>query len=147
MKITLAMLMALFSSALPSWAVLGAHVTTVQSDQVRMRGTLRSVVKEGYTVHQITGADGTIVKEYVSPAGMVFGISWQAPAMPALSQLLGDYFPQFQAASKSAVRRRRGVVMHTDQVVIESGGHPRAFRGRAYEPSLVPQNLSPTVIQ
>ncbi len=147
MKTASAVLLALLCSALPGWAVLGGRVATVQSDQAKMRGTLRSVVQQGYTVHEITGADGTIVKEFVSPDGVVFGISWRAKAMPVLSNLLGGYFAQFQVASKSAVRRRRGVVLHTGQLVVESGGHPRDFRGRAYVPALVPQNLTPAVIQ
>ena len=147
MKTALTVLSAMFLLAVPSFAVLGQSVQSVQSDQQHLRGQLRSISRQGYSVQQISAADGAIVKEYVSPAGVVFGISWQGAAMPNLSQLLGSYFPQFQHASRSAVRRRQALVVRTDQLVVESGGHMRAFRGRAYVPGLVPNNLLPPVVK
>jgi hypothetical protein len=38
-------------------------------------------------------------------------------------------------------RRRAAVVLRTGDLVVESGGHMRAFRGRAYLPGLVPPEL------
>src|SRR5690348_9349753 len=35
-----------------------------------------------YTVTQTTFASGTVVREYVSAAGTVFGIAWGGPTMP-----------------------------------------------------------------
>jgi len=147
MKTALAVLASMFLLAAPSWAVLGQPVQSVHSDQIRLHGQLRSVSRQGYSVQQITAADGTVIKEYVSPAGVVFGVSWQGMAMPNLSKLLGSYFPQFQQASRTAVRKRRALVLNTDQLVVESGGHMRAFRGRAYAPSLLPNNLTPAVVK
>jgi hypothetical protein len=77
----------------------------------------------------------------------VFGVSWKGPVMPNLSQLLGSYFSQLSQPSRASVRRHRSVVVRTSQVVIESGGHPRGFHGIAYVPSLVPANVSATVVQ
>src|SRR5487761_1351095 len=147
MKTALAVLASMFLLAAPSWAVLGQPVQSVHSDQIRLHGQLRSISRQGYSVQQITAADGTVIKEYVSPAGVVFGVSWQGVAMPDLSQLLGYYFPQFQHASRSAVRRRQALVVLTDRLVVESGGHMRAFRGRAYVPGLLPNNISPAVVK
>jgi len=131
----------------PAWAVLGQPLQSVTDDQQRLHGELRAVSREGYTVHEISSAGGMVVKEYVSPGGTVFGVSWQGPSMPNLSNLLGSYFPQFQQAAQSSPHRRGPVVLRSDQVVVESGGHMRAFRGRAYVPSLVPSTVSEAVIQ
>lgn len=131
----------------PALAVLGEPVASVHTDQQRTGGKLRAVYRAGYTVQQITQPDGLVVEEFVSPAGMVFGVSWRGPVMPKLADLLGSYFQDFQQTSQTAARRRRAVVLRSDRVVVESGGHPRGFHGRAYVPSLVPGNVSPAVIQ
>lgn len=138
---------AVLLGAAPAWAVLGQSVRSVQSDQQYLRGTLIEVARQGYAVHQITAADGTVVHEYVSQGGTVFGVSWQGPVMPNLSQLLGTYFADFQQASQSPHRRRGPLVVQTDRVVIESGGHMRAFHGRAYVPGMVPDNLTQAVVR
>jgi len=148
MKKAILVLTALFISTVPAWAVLGQSVESVRSDQAHLKGQLRSTALQGFSVQQINSPDGTVVKEYVSPAGMVFGISWEAPTMPNLAQLLGTtYFTQFQQAPRSAARRRGPTTVRTDQLVVESGGHMRAFRGRAYVPGLLPGSLSAEVIR
>src|SRR5487761_567749 len=147
MKVILTVLLGLLLQVTPAWAVLGQPVASVQSDRAHLHGELRSVERRGYSVQQITAADGTLVKEYVSATGMVFGVSWQGPAMPNLSQLLGTYFPEFKKAAPAASRRHRAVSVATNQLVVESGGHLRAFRGRAYAPGLLPSNLSPAVVR
>lgn len=147
MKRAVACLAVLLFQAAPSWAVLGQPVRSVSADQQRMRGEIRSVAHQSYSVQQITAPDGGVVKEYVSATGMVFAVSWNTRTMPDLQQLFGSYFAQFQQASEAKAHRRRGVVMRTNQLVVESGGHMRAFHGRAYIPSLVPPNVPLTEIQ
>ena len=148
MKKAIIVLTALFISTVPAWAVLGQSVASVRSDQEHLKGQLRSTALEGYSVQQINSADGTVIKEFVSPSGMVFGISWEGPTMPDLAPLLGTtYFAQFQQSPRSAVRRRGPITVRTDQLVVESGGHMRDFHGRAYVTSLLPGNLSAEVIK
>lgn len=147
MKNLLAVLLLLLLGSASAWAVLGEHVSTVTSDQKSLRGEVRATVQQGYSVQQITAADRTVVNEYVSPAGMVFGLSWRGPVMPNLQLLLGSYFSQFQQAAQSRVRRRGPLVLRTDQLVVESGGHLRSFHGRAYVPSLLPRNVSAEVVR
>lgn len=148
MKKAILVFTALLISTVPAWAVLGQSVESVRSDQAYLKGQLRSTALQGFSVQQINSADGTVVKEFVSPAGKVFGISWTGPTMPNLAQLLGTtYFEQFQQAHRSAARRRGPVTVQTDQLVVESGGHMRAFHGRAYVPGLLPGNLSAEVIR
>lgn len=147
MKTAWAVFFALILGAAPARAVLGEYENSVASDQKVMRGEVRTMAGEGYALHQITAAHGAVVKEYVSPDGRVFGISWQGPTLPNLEQLLGSYFTEFQQASERQVRKRGPVVVRTDRVVIESGGHMRSFHGRAFVPSLMPKNLSAEVVR
>jgi hypothetical protein len=144
---TVTVLFALLVGAAPAWAVLGQPASSVQSDHEYFRGTLAQSPRQGYQLHQIGAPDGTVIREYVSPEGTVFGVSWQGPVMPNLSQLLGSYFGDFQQASQSPHGRRAPLAVRTDRVVIESGGRMRAFHGRAYVPSLLPNNLTQAVVQ
>jgi hypothetical protein len=147
MKTALAVLVSVWCSAGPAWAMLGQPAASVLADQQRLHAQLRTMANDGYVVQQIEAADGTVVREYVSPANLVFGVAWQGPKVPDLTQLLGVYFPAYQAALTVPVHRRAPVVVHTESLVVEMSGHMRAFSGRAYIPSLVPSALAPEVIQ
>jgi Protein of unknown function (DUF2844) len=147
MKTAFKVLLAILLGAAPGWAVLGEYQNSVGVDQKVMRGQVRNIERQGYTVQEVKGADGVVVREYVSPDGMVFGLAWQGPQMPNLTQLLGSYLPDFQQSPNHKVRRRGPLVIHTDRVVIESGGHMRAFSGRAYVPKLIPKSLSAEVVR
>lgn len=147
MKTILAALLVTVLGSVPAWAVLGEYESSISSDQKIMRGEVRAAALQGYSVQQITGADRTVVREYVSPTGMVFGISWQGPTMPNLQQLLGSYFAQFQKAAQPRARRRGPLVLRTAKLVVESGGHMRSFHGRAYVPSLLPKNAPAEVVR
>ena len=147
MKTAWRLLLIVLLGAAPSWAVLGEYQNSVNIDQKVMRGQVKSFTRQGYSLHEIKAADGTVVREYVSPDGRVFGLTWRAPAMPNLTQLLGSYFRDFRRASNGRKSHRGPLVVRTDRVVIESGGHMRAFYGRAYVPSLMPKNLSVEVVR
>src|SRR5208282_5363457 len=73
----------------PAFAVLGDTAASVLNDQVRMKGTLRSVDNHTYVMHEITSSSGTVVREFVSPQGAVFGVAWEGQFPPDLQQLLG----------------------------------------------------------
>jgi hypothetical protein len=139
--------LALMLAAAPAWAVLGESVRTVQNDQQYMRGALITMTRQGYSIQQISSLSGHVIKEYVSQGGTVFGISWQGPTVPNLQQFLGSYFPELQQAVQSRNRRRGPLVVRTDQVVIETGGHQRSFHGRAYVPGLLPNGVPQAVVQ
>jgi hypothetical protein len=141
-------------SAVPARAALGGDITSVQADQLHMQGSVRATVTASYTVHQIQSAAGTVVREYVSSsgksAGKVFGIAWQGPWPPDMRQLLGSYFDQYvQAANAQSTTRmgRRPVVIEQSGLVVQLGGHPRAFAGRAYVPEMLPTGVRAEEIQ
>ena len=65
----------------------------VQSDRVKMRGALLRITATGSsTVHEIQASSGTVVREFISPAGKVFGVAWEGPWLPDLREMLGMYF-------------------------------------------------------
>ncbi len=139
----------LFGPAMPAWAVLGQAHESVESDTQTLKG--RRVMRElnGYTVDEITRPDGAILREYVTPGGQVFGIAWQGMTMPNLKQLLGPSAAAFVAATQTGAgpRHRGPLRVHTDQLVVETGGHMRDFHMRAYRLDLLPQGVSADVVQ
>ena len=147
MRVPIAVASLALALAAPCWAVLGERVESVASDQQRLHGELRSRAGEGFSVHEIRVPDGTTVTEYASPDGVVFGVSWRGPFVPDLARLLGSSFPEYQAASRSPVRQRHPVRVRTDGLVVELGGHARAFHGRAYLPRELPEGVSEAEVQ
>ena len=140
----IAMALLSFMAAVPAWASLGGDISSVQADQVHMQGTLRTTIAESYTVQEIQNTNGTVVREYVSAQGKVFGIAWQAPWPPDMRQLLGSYFDQYTQAvkSQSAARvGRRPLMVQQQGLVVQMAGHPRSFAGRAYLPDQMPTNV------
>ncbi|MGF6957545.1 DUF2844 domain-containing protein [Paraburkholderia youngii] len=104
-----------------------------------------------YTVRETTFGNGTVVREYLSTSGAVFGIAWRGPQMPDLNDLLGSYFPQYVAGVKAA-RAARGnargpVAVNDGNIVVHSGGHMGAFSGVAWLPSALPAGVSGSDIQ
>jgi len=146
MKSIAAVFLILANSTIPAWAVLGQSRDSIRSDAQSLKGTLTTTEMSGYSVHQIQRNDGIVLKEFVSPEGKVFGISWRGPSMPNLSQLLGSYFPAFHEANQST-NRRGPLSIHAGPLVVENGGHPRAFRVRAYVANLLPRGISEDVVQ
>jgi hypothetical protein len=135
----------------PAAASLGGDVSTVQADRVHMQGAIIQVTTTGpYTIHEMRAASGTSVREFVSPAGAVFGVAWQGPFMPDLRQVLGTYFDPYLRAAQAAQAKRQGhgpLLIHDPDFIVEQSGHPRAFFGRAYVPQLMPAGVLADVIR
>ena len=100
-----------FAAALPAFAALGGTEESVVADQVKFQAGRRVVPERGYSVHEISRDDGTLIREYVSPAGKVFGVSWKGPSLPDLSQLLGSNFAEFKNGLHPKPGRRRVAVV------------------------------------
>jgi len=144
---TFVLLSVLTATAMPGWAVLGGSADSVVTDQVKLQATRTVVEKMEYTVHQMTSADGTLIREYVTAAGKVFGVSWSGPTIPDLSQLLGSYNTEYQASVHSKSGHRRAAVVRNPDLVVESGGHMRAFYGRAYLNSILPSGVTDEIVK
>jgi hypothetical protein len=132
-------------------AALGGSVSSVDADRVKMQAALlRIQAGNAYTLHEIQSAAGTTVREYVSSSGDVFGVAWNGPSMPDLSQVLGAYFPAFQRAvqQQRQTRRARGPLTIDDgQLVVQVTGHMRSFSGRAYVKRLMPASVDSSSIR
>lgn len=146
MKSLAAIVLTLVSSVLPAWAVLGQGQDSIQADAQTLKGKLATTQMSGYSVEQITRGDGAVLKEFVSPDGKVFGLSWRGPTMPNLSQLLGPYFLSFQQGNTQP-RRRGPISVHTGPLVVETGGHQRMFHVRALLSDQFPNGVSEDVVQ
>jgi hypothetical protein len=144
--------------SIPLWAALGDNSASVANDQERWKGTINSVDKGTYTLHEITVPSGAKIREFVSPAGAVFGVAWEGQFPPNFQQLLGPYYQQVQqaAAEQKAAQqsgdhptpRRRGPVMiQTPEIMFSQSGHMRSFHGQAYIPQLVPQGVQASDIR
>ena len=132
------------SLALPAFATLGGTESSVEADRAQMKATVTMSKTDGYTVHEIKTNFGTMVREYVSPGGQVFGVAWQGPFIPDMHQILGTYFQQFSSAAKTSREKahgRRPLDLHEPGLVMQSSGHLRGYWGRAYDPNLVPQGI------
>ncbi len=135
----------------PARAALGEHVSSVQTDTVRMRAALMRVEHTDlYAVHELRAATGTVVREFVSPAGIVFAVAWHGPWLPDLRQLLGSHFDDYVQAARSAKADQSGhrpLLVETSGLVVQLGGHPRAFVGRAYLTQLLPPGVQADAIR
>jgi hypothetical protein len=135
---------------LPALAALGGDVTSVHQDQAQMKGTLKTSRAAAYTVHEIKDPSGTVVKEYVSPAGKVFAVTWHGPFIPNMQQFLGTYYEQFAQAAKAQRERAPGhrpVSVRQPGFVFQNGGHMRSYFGKAYVPTMLPQGVTADEIQ
>ncbi|BCQ22024.1 DUF2844 domain-containing protein [Caballeronia sp. NK8] len=148
-------------AAAPAYAVLGGDPMSAPQGATSANAVARAAVASGasnasstsasnYTVRSTTLASGTVINEYLSSEGVVFGIAWHGPRVPDLASLLGSYFPQYQQGLKAqrAARGGRGPVSVQDSgLVVESSGHMGAFAGSAYLPQSLPAGVSASDIQ
>ena len=130
------------TSAPPAGAALGDDVLSVQADQLHMNGTLHTLEMPGCLRHEIQTPTGTVVREFSSPAGTIFGVSWEGPFLPDLRQLLGASYDSYVQAARKRRLGRGPLILHLPELVFESTGHPRGFHGRAYVPRLLPEGVA-----
>jgi hypothetical protein len=129
--------------SVPAFAGLGGDATSVATDTAKMKGQSRSTAAGGYTVSQITLPSGTVVNEYVSTEGKVFAVTWKGASVPDLSQTLGTYFTEYKAAASVTPHAgHHHLSVQQPDLVVMTGGHMRAWNGKAYVPSLLPPNFS-----
>ena len=127
-----------------AFASLGSDITSIEADQAHMQASRKILTAAQYTAHEIQSANGMLVREYVSPAGRVFAVTWRGPWMPDMHQLLGEYFDQYTQARQvqSQMHAGRGPVrIEQPGLVVELAGHPRSFVGRAYLPDQMPAGV------
>jgi hypothetical protein len=131
------------TAAAPAFATLGGGVASIEADRAKLEGRVQVTSVAGVTVHEITTAAGTRVREYLTPDGAVFAFTWRGPFIPDMRQLLGTYYVQYAHAVREAhPAGKRHLSVQLPGLVVESSGHMRAFAGRAWDPALLPQSFS-----
>ncbi|HKV25500.1 MAG TPA: DUF2844 domain-containing protein [Candidatus Acidoferrum sp.] len=136
--------LALLALPLPASASLGGDTASVKNDVAKMETTVRTTSGQGYEVHEMKSQAGVAIKEFASPAGTIFAVSWSGPTHPDLRQLLGAYYDQYVQAVQEQRAHRRGrgpLLIHEPGLVMKVSGHLRAFQGKAYLPQLVPAGV------
>ena len=136
--------------SLPAFATLGGDEASIELDRAQMKATLTTTRTETYTLEEIQHPNGTMVREYLSPAGKVFGVTWRGPFIPDMSQLLGTYLPQYSEGVRehhAAGPGRRPLNIQKPTLVVQTSGHMRSFAGKAYDPTLLPQGVTASDIR
>jgi hypothetical protein len=98
-----------------------------------------------YTLHETLLESGTTVREFATPGGAVFAVSWRGPVLPDLGALMGDYFKTFKAETEQARflgKRGSPVTIQRSDLVVISNGRMRNFFGHAYAPALIPTGVN-----
>jgi hypothetical protein len=123
-------------------ATLGQAADSVARDIDAMRGTsvTRSAAGE-VVVHEITTGEGTQVREYVSPTGLVFATSWVGRALPDLKLLLGAHYKTYLAQAGGSAGNAKVFSLAGDDLVLRVAKLPRGFAGSAQLTKSLPPNL------
>jgi hypothetical protein len=129
---------------LPAMAALGGDASSVETDRAQMKASIKTTPAEAYSVQEIQVPGGTKIEEYVSPAGRVFAVAWHGPFFPDMQQILGAYFQPYIAALQAQPKHygRRPLNIQQPGLVVQTGGHIRAYWGRAYVPGMLPQGVN-----
>ena len=119
-------------------AALGEPEATVTDDVQQLKGSVKSMQRSNYRVHEIQLPSGTVLREFAALDGNVFAVAWSGPAIPNLRQALGRYFDIYVTAAKAKHAGHRHLEIQQNDLVVQSSGHMRAFSGRAYLPQSLP---------
>jgi Protein of unknown function (DUF2844) len=126
-------------------ATLGEPETSVAAESQLSRASIKESDRGTYRFHEIELPSGTVVREYAALDGHVFAVTWHGPFMPNLKQMLGRYFDEYAAAAQGNRANhgdRNHLQVRQSDLIVQAGGHMRAYRGRAYLPQALPSGVS-----
>jgi hypothetical protein len=133
----------------PLWAgsaraALGSDAASVLADGARLHVDIHSEMRQQYEVLEFSTATGINVREYLNRDRMVFAVSWRGPVPPDLEQLLGAHFTSYAAALAAVTHPgiHRSLRVESSGLIVELGGHLRAYVGRAYLAALMPAGVT-----
>ena len=125
-------------------AKLGESSSEIETDREIMSGVHKGIRHAGgHRVHEMT-AQGSNVREFVAPNGVVFGVACDGISTYHCTELLGSYKDEYSAAAQDAPRRNgsRSRSVQTSHAIIHTWGHMRNLHFTACDPSLVPSGVS-----
>jgi uncharacterized protein DUF2844 len=144
MLFVIAIAVVVLAPCFPASASLGGDMASVRDDQAKLQGSLQSTAKDSYTVHEIQAANGIKVREYALPSGAVFAVTWQGRSHPDLHQVLGAYYDQFAQAVQAHRAQHHGlgpIVIQSNGLSVQMGGHMNALFGTVFLPQSVPAGM------
>jgi len=135
-----AVLLLLLPFARPASATLGHSASNVGSDQKTMKlETSKTETVHGYRVVALSSTD-FFVKEFVNPrSGLVFAVSWSGQRPPDVQTLLG--FDPGKVEGAKVSRSLRFEHVESPTLIIDFGGLPGAFSGKAVRLDLLPAGV------
>lgn len=139
----LGLLLMLCLTTNPAFATLGERSDSVGKDSAALSAEKKNTTSsDRYSVHELA-SQGTTVREFLTPGGVVFAVAWNGLVNPDLGVLLGAYTPDYKRAKQNLARKhgQKRSKVKGDRVVVETWGQMRNLCGRAYDPALVPQGV------
>jgi hypothetical protein len=124
-------------------ATLGEAESSIAAEPQLAKASIKETMRGSYRVHEIQQPSGTVIREYAGLDGKVFAVTWHGPFSPNLRQTLGSYFDQYAAAAPAGRQDRNHVQVRESNLVVQVGGHMRAYSGRAYLPQALPSGVTP----
>lgn len=129
--------------SLPASAELGGRATASTVLRSGAKAVRLASPSSAYSIQQSENDEGVAVREYVSPSGEIFGVTWTGQRMPDLQALFGNAnFRIYQDEMQARRPGRAPVRIERSDLVVQSSGHIRAFRGRAYLPQKIPAGVT-----
>ena len=131
------------ASSRQAYATLGERADSITKDCNALSAVKRATTsRANYTIQELA-TEGTTVREYLTPSGVVFAVAWNGLVHPDLTSLLGAYSEEYRNAKRQLPRKhgQKLTQVKSDRVVVETWGHMRNLQGRAYLPALVPAGV------
>ena len=134
-----------FLTSSPTRAALGEKAKTLHLDESADPDHTYSEEKhDHYTVHTDQNPVLTIKEFCSNDTGIVFAVSWIGRHPPELKTVLGSYWSGFESAQTAAPKMlgQKQQTLKTEHLVVKRSGHLRTLRGLAYDPALLPEDVS-----
>lgn len=134
--------------AFPAQAALGEEFLPASAKQAKSTAPIRVLSQGNYTVNEYTMDSGTVVREFIAPTNIVFAVVWRGPSKPDLSQLYGQYYPRYVAATAKQSRpRSRHFSLREPDLVVSTKGRMGNFSGVSYLPNEMPAGVTEADLQ
>lgn len=141
---------AILMLSMGAMAELGGTAQSVQADQQKLQGTRRVITRTAYEVHEIKTATNGTVREFVSPDGKVFAVTYEGRFPGESNAVLGAYASQVAQAKQAGPARAHvaGTVhLRTGYLRYRAAGHLGYFSMRAVVSNAVPNGVAMEEIQ
>lgn len=143
-SITAAALAVSLTTPPAAYATLGERFDSIARDRKALSARSRAMTTHSrYTVQEVAN-NAVVVREYLNPSGIVFGVAWNGVVQPDLTVLLGSYAADYQQSKQQHPRKhgQRRSQVKGSRVVVETWGQMRNLQGRAYDPALIPEGVT-----